>query len=96
MDITELKNLLSKWRFDACHDYTDKNDHIEWLGIFEDTLADLKTFIPSDEWIITERRRNPSNDFLRVDITPAKFICSNGNIITSIQAGEPKRSKMKY
>lgn len=96
MDITELKNLLTKWRFDACHDYTDKNDHIEWLGIFEDTLEDLKTLIPNDEWVITERTRNPDNDFLRVDITPSKIIFSNGNVIIPIKTGNPVRSKMKY
>ena len=96
MDITELKSLLGKWKFDDCRDYTDKDDHIEWLGIFEDSLEDLKTFIPSDEWTITERSRNPDNDFLRVDITPSKIIFSNGSVIIPIKTGNPVRSKMKY
>jgi len=96
MDITELVSLLTKWNFSSLHDYTNAGDHIEWLGVFEDTLEDLKTFIPSDEWVITERRRNPDNDFLRVDITPARIIFNNGSVITPIKVGNSVRSKIKY
>lgn len=49
------------------HDYTVNGDRIEWYGIFEESLELLQTMIPS-HWQVIERKRNPSNGFLRVDI----------------------------
>jgi hypothetical protein len=40
------------------------------LGIFEEELPLIQSKL-SNEWIITEKRRNPDNNFLRVDIIKA-------------------------
>jgi hypothetical protein len=42
-------------------------EHLELLGIYADEVKELKKDL-SDEWEIIERRRNPDNDFCRVDI----------------------------
>lgn len=53
--------------FNPMKDYIPEEDHISTLGIFEDTMEHLRNFI-SDDWAFVERRRNPYNDFLRIDI----------------------------
>ena len=78
MDINELVKVLQDFNFSPLHDYDFKEDHIERLGLFEDTMEFLKTKL-TDEWEIIELKRNPDNDFLRVDIvrrsaSKAKFI----------------------
>lgn len=67
MDFDEVKELMVKMNFSPMHDYTLKEDHIEWLGIFEDVMFYLRSKL-SDDWVIIEKRRNPENNFLRVDI----------------------------
>jgi len=67
MNFDEVKKLMVEFRFSPMHDYTLKEDHIEWLGIFEDSMIYLRSKL-SDDWVIIEKRRNPENDFLRVDI----------------------------
>jgi len=71
MTFEEVKDLMVKFNFSPMHDYTLKEDHIEWLGLFEDTMFYLRSKL-SDDWIIVEKRRNPENDFLRVDIIKAQ------------------------
>lgn len=53
--------------FSALHDYILKENHISMLGIYDETLECLRTLI-SDDWQFIEKRRNPENGFLRVDI----------------------------
>lgn len=65
----DLKKVLDKFNLSSLHDYNDKGDHVEWLGIYEDDMIFLRTLI-SQDWAIVERRRNPENNFLRVDIVP--------------------------
>jgi len=67
MNIDDIRNILTKLNFSSLHDYNDKGDHIEWLGIFEEELPLIQSKL-SKEWSIVERRRNPENNFLRVDI----------------------------
>jgi len=71
MTFDEVKDLMVKFNFSPMHDYTLKEDHIEWLGLFEDTMLYLRSKL-SDDWAIIEKRRNPENDFLRVDIIKVK------------------------
>lgn len=70
MTIDEIKSVLNKLNFSALHDYDDKGDYISKLGIFEEELPLIQNKL-SKEWSIVERRRNPENNFLRVDIIRA-------------------------
>jgi len=67
MIIDEIKSILNKLNFSSLHDYNDKGNYISMLGIFEEELPLIQSKL-SKEWSIVERRRNPENDFLRVDI----------------------------
>ncbi|WP_206459383.1 hypothetical protein [Anaerovorax sp. IOR16] len=67
MDIKDVVKVLNEFNFSPLHDYDLKENCIEWLGLFEDTMELLKTKL-TDEWEIVERKRNSDNDFLRVDI----------------------------
>jgi hypothetical protein len=71
MTFDEVKQLMIEYRFSSLHDYDLKEDHIEWLGLFEDTMIELRSRL-SDDWVIIEKRRNPKNDFLRVDIIKSR------------------------
>ncbi|MNK43705.1 hypothetical protein D3C87_624200 [compost metagenome] len=69
MELVEVVKILEArpfW-FSQMHDYTLKEDHVSMLGIYEENLEYLRTLI-SDEWVFVEKRRNPDNDFLRIDI----------------------------
>ncbi|MBP1309199.1 hypothetical protein JOD82_002219 [Paenibacillus sp. 1182] len=57
--------------FSRIHDYTLKGDHVSMLGLFEESMEYLRTLIGED-WIFVERRRNPDNYFLRIDIVKSK------------------------
>jgi hypothetical protein len=70
MNINDIRNILTRYNFSALHDYDDKSNYISMLGIFEEELPLIQSKL-SNEWIITEKRRNPDNNFLRVDIIKA-------------------------
>lgn len=67
----ELIKILDELNFSPLHDYDKKDDYISMLGIFEDDVILLDCVLPKG-WIIVEKRRNPDNDFLRVDIVKSK------------------------
>ncbi|GAB6989451.1 hypothetical protein [Paenibacillus pini] len=69
MDLPKVVEILGgrPFWFSAIHDYTLKDDHISMLGIYEESLEYLRTLISAD-WVFVEKRRNPENDFLRIDI----------------------------
>jgi hypothetical protein len=69
MDIKQLNEMISgkPFFFSAMHDYTLEEDHISGLGLYEEDMIHLRTLIPV-EWAFIETRRNPDNDFLRIDI----------------------------
>jgi len=67
MNFDDVKILLNELRYSPLHDYNLKEDYIEWLGLFEEDMVYLKNRLSID-WEIIEKRRNPENDFLRVDI----------------------------
>jgi len=62
---------MVEFRFSPLHDYDLKVDHISMLGLFEDTMFYFRSKL-SEDWAIIEKRRNPKNDFLRVDIIKVK------------------------
>jgi hypothetical protein len=62
----EVKKVLTKYRFERFHDYDIGTNCIRMLGIYEESLPTLLAEIPG--WKSVERRRNDSNDFLRVDL----------------------------
>jgi hypothetical protein len=63
----DVISILTRFNYSPLHDYDNKTDHIEWLGIYEEDAGFIKDLLP-EGWVIVERRRNPDNDFLRVDI----------------------------
>lgn len=68
MDLKEVEHILvTKLNCSRVHDYDIKEDYISWLGLFDDMILYLQSFL-SDEWEIIEKRRNPSNGFCRYDI----------------------------
>lgn len=69
MTYDQVKAVLDKMRFSPLHDYNDKETYFESLGIFEEDMIYLREQL-SEDWTIVEKRRNPDNDFLRVDIIP--------------------------
>lgn len=56
--------------YSPIHDYTLKEDCFSMVGLFEDEMHLLRTKITED-WAIVEKRRNPDNGFLRIDIVKA-------------------------
>lgn len=69
MNISEVNAIVSgkPYFFSAMHDYTLQEDHISMLGLYEEDMVHLRTLI-SNDWAFIEKRRNPDNDFLRIDI----------------------------
>lgn len=68
MDLNEVEHILiTKLHCDRIHDYDVKDDYISWLGLFDDIIPYLQSFL-SNEWEIIERRRNPDNGFCRYDV----------------------------
>ncbi|QOS99951.1 hypothetical protein JNUCC42_04125 [Brevibacterium sp. JNUCC-42] len=71
MTYDQVKTVLDKMRFSPLHDYNDKGTYFEALGIFEEDLESLRQIV-SNDWEFVERKRNPDNNFLRIDIIPSR------------------------
>ena len=67
MTIENLKKTLAEFNLTSAHDYEVDADGIKHLGIDEGDLEDLRPRL-GREWRVIQKRRNPENGFLRVDI----------------------------
>jgi hypothetical protein len=73
VDIKGLEEVVGgkSYFYSRMHDYTLKEDHISGLGLYQEDMEHLRTLIP-EEWSFVETRRNPDNDFIRINIVKNK------------------------